>query len=1033
MIIMEYEEKFRFWKLMQSLEINITLQDEIVRTYLLARFIMTFKENKSGQAIEAAYSKSKELASKIGLDFFKNGNLTTEDGQVIELLCDYLDQHGLVQDHRRYFQIFAPDMVTDWDVLEHLSEGVGDTLLDIYRMLKSHMELSRTEGKMTAQAAYGIYENSFPSCGMRTERFQAIWDSLYGFRMEYKVANPNPEVRKAEKTYSSNMIPKHFLVDHYIGIIKSQEQGGKAFNPFVEFAKRTNSSYEKGTTEMEVAYVNAAGHLKNVTPFSFLTSLYYKRDRNDALFECTFLLRKFMQLVGDMNARVLVINPSPYFAKEWNAAGFTNTVFALADSSVATLYQWMFNVNQYIEMEKLATQIGAVEQYDYVLFIARDLDPQKLYPQFSCCHQDTKILAFFPEGILTSRKHNFVTEVHRFGIQINELLLVDPDAVNSKPKKKILFSCAVKKSVSNRAILVQKSHYDHENKTFHVDKENFYIPLKWLDKKKTILKLCDEFVNKGKTVFDSEKEPGGLEYRFTREMKLDFMLLAGKRKGEVARIYYRALLREDQKRRKRGDRLTEYLERTLKGYLDSERKFPLEMVALDSKISVAAVSDLLNYYKDEFNGVSLKTIWYLCRNDLQGTSYDENLAIVMFCGDDQTLSDLISDSASQQDFEDAMARVLPPKAGKGVKYWKTLDQIYRCACKKGILKRNPIGAILSDKSRESNKEMKEIRKEMVQREFNPVQDRRIMNFLMEAVKAEDGSIWPRAVVSGVWLGAAMRYFTGISAGEVCARTWGDFKQIQDWDAYYLSVNSYVDNAGNCKLYTDKENRLCRLFPMVSVLADLMKTRLQYLEQVCHFHLDSQYGYPVVVDDELGVKDLPKQIQYCSKEKLTSCCKELMEIAEISPNVVGVPTEDGVMETDLNRYEGDFFYTNFQTKSKVICKINLGDLCYMQGKTPPDVFSGNYCDFGHDLSLYKNICKLNRWTAQMLNSESDGSKAVIETVKYERQNTHILHPKTGKHVYSNLFLRVTKKSNTGKIRVNIDSEHGVKGQMTIYVQ
>ena len=80
-------------------------------------------------------------------------------------------------------------------------------------------------------------------------------------------------------------------------------------------------------------------------------------------------------------------------------------------------------------------------------------------------------------------------------------------------------------------------------------------------------------------------------------------------------------------------------------------------------------------------------------------------------------------------------------------------------------------------------------------------------------------------------------------------------------------------------------------------------------------------------------------------------------------MVLLPGQEGVYATDLGRYGGDIFYTNFKFYLRHYCSFTEGEVRYLLGLKPKDTFSAHYCDFGSDILQHKMAIKLSRWTAE----------------------------------------------------------------------
>ena len=125
-------------------------------------------------------------------------------------------------------------------------------------------------------------------------------------------------------------------------------------------------------------------------------------------------------------------------------------------------------------------------------------------------------------------------------------------------------------------------------------------------------------------------------------------------------------------------------------------------------------------------------------------------------------------------------------------------------------------------------------------------------------------------------------------------------------------------------------------------------------------------YGNLVEDQSG--------SYCKPKKISDACRKLIEKAEIPKELIVLPDDRNEMRTDIFKYLGDLFLSNFTNKAKNIAGLSLGELNYIVGIDAPDTFSRYYCDYSNDFIQYGIIQKLERWTASY--------RGEIEKIRYQ---------------------------------------------------
>lgn len=178
---------------------------------------------------------------------------------------------------------------------------------------------------------------------------------------------------------------------------------------------------------------------------------------------------------------------------------------------------------------------------------------------------------------------------------------------------------------------------------------------------------------------------------------------------------------------------------------------------------------------------------------------------------------------------------------------------------------------------------------------------------------------------------------------------------------YGAITKFVDSKGKLKSHSERENwKRFRIVPSAKILSCLLLERKKYL---IGKGIDKGYlmDCPIILENEC-ISDMKKgkEMNHCRPGKISSISNELIQVAGIPKNEIILPDERGELITDLNRYHGDIFLSNFRHKANHVAYLTIGEINYMIGIDAPDTFSRHYCDYSNDFLQKAIIQKLRRW-------------------------------------------------------------------------
>jgi hypothetical protein len=172
--------------------------------------------------------------------------------------------------------------------------------------------------------------------------------------------------------------------------------------------------------------------------------------------------------------------------------------------------------------------------------------------------------------------------------------------------------------------------------------------------------------------------------------------------------------------------------------------------------------------------------------------------------------------------------------------------------------------------------------------------------------------------------------------------------------------------------------------------------------------------------------------FCKYDVAIRVCRSLIEKANITTQELVLPGDgDKEIVVDMNKYQGDIFYSNFKHRANHTCSFNRGELSYVVGNKAPDTFSQHYCDYTNDLVQYGMVQKLNRWTHNHETGVQNAVQSTSEISTFTRNTT--VHSDRKKNHYNavSITLSSTQEVPGSYIDVLIECDHGATGSIAVY--
>jgi hypothetical protein len=156
------------------------------------------------------------------------------------------------------------------------------------------------------------------------------------------------------------------------------------------------------------------------------------------------------------------------------------------------------------------------------------------------------------------------------------------------------------------------------------------------------------------------------------------------------------------------------------------------------------------------------------------------------------------------------------------------------------------------------------------------------------------------------------------------------------------------------------------------------------------------------------------------------CRQIIDAAQIPTQQLVLPGKKPLI-VDMNKYNGDIFYTNFRHRANHICAFSRGELSYVLGNKGPDTYSQHYCDYSNDMIQYMMAQKLRRWTWKYEVSEV---LPALE-VKSNRLGRVVTASSGGQRNCLELILCGDGNPEDSYADLEITSKHGVAGTIMVY--
>ena len=956
-------------------------------------------------------------------------------------LCQFIKDYRMFRGSAKFFyQDYLSCTVSDTSLFADPGKISADTTVSCTLihlcLVYAGSSLGRAEiFSFKPSEVYKANESDLTFLGVSYEDFARYWYAVHCL----EATSPMRERKKindAVRAYSKMKAPRSALLSQYALARRfDSDELRTTANPW-EYCQRSSDGViqEKGMSIDEKLFNEAAYRISRENPADVIQGVFYK-DRDDSRNESAMDRSEVKRLTRAVR-NTLVVNPSPAFLVELNKclslnmdgrknAAVPNFTFSVNDEQVAYIYGQQFPQFHFVLNAELDVYDS---EFDHVVILARDYETAMLWHALSRCKEKGYITLLVPQSTITLADDNLFDALIENKIYVNWIMDVPTVLSESGPRKKMLLSGRKGEDFSNTIMQLIFASTDQKGEWIVPHKQGIVVPMDMLSKRMTLAQMRT-VMNRAKMNGQlSAEQKDSLVYDFSREIKICYNFIVKSGKVEAARAYYRNILRPDSgTTSKKGKRANEYrTERGLRGKTKDEIIPKLEFVPFYDEYFDDIVSDIKDYYKEDQSRLTVKTMWFCCRNALLSRiSYDEELAMKLFCGENQILSDLISGGCTIESLVKAVEALCGEnEAGKAE--WLQLYLIFQVAVEEGMIEKNPLVPFVHVVREENKKKLYMLNAALKKGHFTDREETRILEYLCEKIPLRDhkGTLVPRYVAESKWLAGAFSLFAGLPVREICPLLWSDLHYLDDEETMQIYITKHLNRNDEVISNVNYGNKAhYRKVPLDVNLARMLLLRKRFLMEQYGLSEDAISEIPIMLETESAGRGRKKR-SMISRNSALAVNRQLLSAAQIPDDLVSLLEGDAQFDVNLNAYRNDLFASNFRHKAYHVCGFSAGELSYYVGNKGSDTFARHYCDYGNDFLQYDMAKKLYRWTFRH-DSANDVSDAFCteETIAGEKEYA------TGRFSQGRANVSLTLKPTLqaeGIVRVEIECEHGLNG-------
>lgn len=843
------------------------------------------------------------------------------------------------------------------------------------------------------------------------------------YKIESVPVKKNGTIKKVLNLYSEMGVPYKQLITDY-AIVVSNRNIREALDPYTYYNKGIlNNGMESGISKLQSVFNLGAISLSDEKPSDVIRAAFYNSsNRNDSSIEIGMIIPEFMEVSKNCR-RSMIVNPSPdmILLFEKYRDKFEN-YYVVKDKYIAALYTHEFTGAHFITLDDIET----CPMMDCMLIVNRDYLCSQTNMLFSWVKKCSgEIMAFIPNAFLENSV-SWKEELIYSGHYISEILMIDNRSFNSRPRNKSLIRIE-KNNDNQKKCCIYNSEYEPQMQflTSFID-GRFISYNDLIAGEYTLKKLHNGIKQKQEKIhtYSSEKK----WYKFSREISFLYKDYNDKNDRKRMVLSYNSITEIGKNYVKRGKRIGPYIERRGRTIDDICRRINVSII--NSELCNYVRGDILKNLIDRFDGsISLKTLWLLCLNNLRmRKQYDEEIILKLLESYDG-ISDYDVYSYSNKQLSEMIAKRLGVSVDKiPLKYYEQLDLIFETAITLKYTNYNPVGVIISKVSKKATTRQQEVRDALVHKMLLADEEAKIFEFVVG--KTTSSGKRCRCVLDSKYLLVLIRLFTGMALREVCALTWNDYKKINNSEEYHISVTKFIDDKGRVISHMDNEDiSKYRWIPVAQPLKIILNMRKQFLNDKGIDDRDLDYMPIVMNKEEFSKLKNPKSMMMKSYDA-RNICKQALDELNFENDIVILPDEFNEITTDLYKYNGDIFVSNFWKKLNHLCGFENGEIDYILGRKSKVTFWKHYCDLTNDISQSIMAVKMNRWVSYytaILEKHLDTAPVLSNWDKKSKIQT-------GPYNEACSYTEISINNNSMKaidVELNIEVAHGYEYKVNTY--
>jgi hypothetical protein len=936
--------------------------------------------------------------------------------------------------------LFSPHIVADWSRFLSLYPSQKlDTLCLLYYFLfmqdnyQKQSAVSGADGFISPHE-YFIREHFSAKftllSAITPDSFDSLWNYILFYEMKSKPVKVSGKIKTVLDEYDRLFVPRVKILSDF-SIQKKYLLSEKAtYNPWQYLRKITHKDQiDSGILEEERLFNLSTFNLKSVQPVELIRASLYGPIHNDSAFECGPLLQEFV-MYAHFNCNIVIVNPSPDFILEIaDLTDYRSITFVVLSDVLVQLYSAQFKNCSFISLSNISS---ISEKFDFFLATTRDCSAnqvEQILNILSQANEQANALIVLPNSLIDCNDYHTLIRSCLSNFSLQRVASIAPSATHSSPRKKVLLYLKhfAEKDIKGEKLSLEAITCD--GKIYQVDKAS-------------IAKISqDLFWDSGRTINSLIASPRALAEKehsrksascilFSKEIPIYYSITSDRKNRYAGKAYFcRLLSPAEAKKRQKGKSLTNYIEKGLRQKSEADVIDAIEKnIPFDQRVAPVIIKEIRRFYNGNYHELSLKTVWFCCRTQLScSKEYNDDIAKFLFCSNQTELSNIIPESATCEDFSKQMDCTIEGSTSVKYHYWTQLNIIINAAIQASFFTHNPISEYVHSLSDQASAEQIEVRNALTKRTFTITEEQKIISFITRKTSTKfESRFAKRFEVESIWLIGAIRLYTGMSIREICALTWRDFIKIPDSETYQFLITKFITDEGIPTSNVSDSQKKFRRIPLVSELSEMLLTRKQYI-----LTFSPERG-PTILSEPIILANEKKSHSFCRPKAAVKKSGEIASAAEIPVQLVDLPDIDGTsVQTDLSKYSGDVFRSNFKYRANHTCYLNRGEINYILGVEAPDTFSKHYCDYANDFIQIAMSAKMHRWATMHNAEQHDWQSAGLKTAYCQQSSEEfvpILSPRTSTQF---ILAPITKHPVNGSLCIEISCKHGFTGNLEVF--